>query len=59
MNPKAVEAAAKEMFTKWARIPDPRYAEIRWNRMSDLQKKQWLSDAEVAIATYLKLERTK
>lgn len=55
MDQSALIEAAKHLYGRWARIPDPRQLDFRWDRLAPRQQQNWVDEAEAAIRTYLQL----
>ena len=55
MDQSALIEAAKHLYGRWARIPDPRQLDFRWDRLAPRQQQNWIDEAEAAIRTYLQL----
>jgi hypothetical protein len=58
MDEDALMAAAKAMWSEWARIADPAWAEKRWSRMTPAVKERFVIEARGAIGTYLSLVKS-
>lgn len=55
MDQDPITQAGKQIFGRFARISDPHLLDLRWSRLMQKVRDDFVDEARIAIETYLQL----